>query len=216
MGGEGIPNVLGFGSTIDCDYMIMDLLGPTLESLFNHCGRRFSVSTTFMIADQMLRLIEYVHHKQYLHRDIKPENFVVDRSQANKLFLIDFGLSKKYINDDGTHIAWQSNRSFIGTARYASINAQQRISQSRRDDLESIGYVLVYFMKGSLPWQNKRIVAKNPKQRKEMVLEMKTKTILSELCANLPQEIHFYLKYCRERIFDETPNYAYLRRLFGY
>lgn len=195
--------------------MVMDLLGPSLEALFNYCGRRFSVRTTFMLATKMISLIEYVHENHYIHRDIKPENLVVGPGDAvDKLFLIDFGLSKQYLTANGDHIPYKTDRSFIGTARYASINSQRHVTQSRRDDMESIGYVLVYFLKGSLPWQNKRSACENPKQRKERILEMKVSTPISELCANLPFELQFYMKYCRERPFDEKPNYVYLRRLF--
>lgn len=195
----------------------MDLLGPSLESLFNYCGRRFSVYTTFSLADQMLNLIEYMHDKKFIHRDIKPENFVLGPGDAyEKLFLIDFGLAKQYITADGSHIPYKTDCSFIGTARYASINSQRRIHQSRRDDLESIGYVLVYFLKGALPWQNHQNSNENHKQRKERILEMKVSTPISELCANLPFELQLYLKHTRERIYEERPNYAYLRRLCRY
>lgn len=197
--------------------MVMDLLGPSLEALFNYCGRRFTVPTTFMLADQMLNLIEYVHDKKYIHRDIKPENLVLGSGNAvDKLYLIDFGLAKLYLAANDTHTPFKINCPFIGTARYASINSQRRVTQSRRDDLESIGYVLVYFLNGSLPWQNKRCTAENAKQRKERILEMKVSTPISELCANLPLELQWYMKYCRERLFDEKPNYAYLRRLCRY
>lgn len=214
-GGVGIANVRCFGATYEYNYMVMDLLGPSLEKLFNYCGRRFSVCTTFMLADQLLSLIEYVHSKKYIHRDIKPENLVLGPGNAvEKLFLIDFGLSKKFIKDGDIHVPFETDCSFIGTARYASINSQRRVTQSRRDDMESIGYMLVYFLNGSLPWQNKRCVSDNPKQRKERILEMKVSTPISELCANLPIELEWYLKYCRDRLYEDKPNYAYFRKLF--
>lgn len=214
-GGVGIPNVRYFGANDEYDYMVMDLLGPSLESLFNYCGRRFSVSTTFMLADQMLSLIEYVHDHNYIHRDIKPENLVLGPGNAvDKLYLIDFGLSKQYVTADNEHVPFKTDCAFIGTARYASINSQRRVTQSRRDDLESIGYLLVYFLNGALPWQFKRNATENHKQRKERILEVKVSTPISKLCANLPLELQWYLKYCRERLFDEKPNYVYLRKLF--
>lgn len=195
----------------------MDLLGPSLESLFNYCGRRFTTCTTFMLAEQILSLIEYLHDKKFVHRDIKPENLVLGPGNTvDKLFLIDFGLSKRYVTAAGAHVPLQTDTAFIGTVRYASINSQRHVTQSRRDDLESIGYMLIYFLNGSLPWQNHRCVAETNKQRKERILEMKVSTPISQLCTNLPQELEFYMKYCRERLFEEKPNYTYLRWMCRY
>lgn len=213
-GGRGIPNVRFFGETDDYDYMVLDLLGPSLERLFDYCGRRFSACTTLMLADQILSLIEFVHEKEFIHRDIKPENLVLGTGiGGDRVFLIDFGLSRKFITTNGTHIPYKTDCSFIGTARYASINSQRRVTQSRRDDLESIGYVLVYFLNGALPWQVKQRPNESHKQRKERILELKVSTPISKLCANLPIQLQWYLKYCRERVFDEKPNYVYLRKM---
>lgn len=196
--------------------MVMDLLGPSLENVFNYCGRKFSLPTTLQLGTQMVRIIEQIHYKKFIHRDIKPDNFVLQTSNSNhEIYLIDFGLAKRYVSADNLHIPHEDNRSFTGTARYASINSLKRYTQSRRDDIESVGYILVYFLKGSLPWQNIRGTY-DRKQRKEIILEMKMSTPLSKLCDGLPNEIHLFLKYCRERKFDERPNYAYLRKLLRY
>lgn len=135
--------------------MVMDLLGPSLQDLFQKCNRRFDLKTVVLIGKQVITRLEYLHSKKFIHRDIKPENFLMGTHQnCTKVFVIDFGLSKKYIQKNGEHIPYKDNKSLTGTPRYASINSHLGIEQSRRDDLESVVYMLIYFLKGSLPWQN--------------------------------------------------------------
>nr|CAD2126745.1 unnamed protein product [Meloidogyne enterolobii] len=132
---------------------------------------------------------------------------------CNKLFIIDFGLAKKY-RDSRTriHIPFRDNKNLTGTARYASINAHMGIEQSRRDDMESLGYVLMYFNRGNLPWQG--LKAANKKQKYEKISEKKMSTPVEILCKGFPSEFSMYLNYCRGLRFDEAPDYMYLRQLF--
>lgn len=144
--------------------MVLELLGPSLEDLFNMCEKRFTLKTTLMVGVQMLELIRYVHSKETLHRDIKPDNFLIGyRNNSKKVYMIDFGLSRKYRTPKGDHIGYKDNKTLTGTARYVSINTHIGIEQSRRDDLESFIYVLIYFLKGSLPWQNLKAADKKEK-----------------------------------------------------
>lgn len=213
-GGVGIPHCRFFGQEKEYNVLVMDLLGPSLEDLFNFCSRRFTMKTVLMLADQMIGRIEYVHNKNFIHRDIKPDNYLMGIGRhCNKLFLIDFGLAKKYRDSRSrTHIPYREDKNLTGTARYASINAHVGIEQSRRDDLESLGYVLMYFNRGSLPWQGLKAVTK--KQKYEKISEKKSATTVDTLCKGFPAEFSMYLNYCRGLRFDEAPDYMYLRQLF--
>ncbi|RZC68408.1 hypothetical protein C5167_031733 [Papaver somniferum] len=213
-GGTGIPNVRWFGVEGDYNVLVMDLLGPSLEDLFNFCSRKLSLKTVLMLADQMINRVEFVHAKSFLHRDIKPDNFLMGLGRrANQVYVIDFGLAKKY-RDPQTHqhIPYRENKNLTGTARYASMNTHLGIEQSRRDDLESLGYVLMYFLRGSLPWQGLRAGTK--KQKYEKISEKKVSTSIEALCRGYPSEFASYFHYCRSLRFDDKPDYAYLKRIF--
>ncbi|KAL9690163.1 hypothetical protein QQ045_010559 [Rhodiola kirilowii] len=213
-GGTGIPNVRWYGVEGEYNVLVMDLLGPSLEDLFNFCSRKFSLKTILMLADQMLNRIELVHSKWFLHRDVKPDNFLMGLGRrANQVYIIDFGLAKKY-RDSTTHqhIPYRENKNLTGTARYASLNTHLGIEQSRRDDLESLGYVFMYFLRGSLPWQGMKGGTK--KQKYDKISEKKVSTSIEALCRNYPSEFASYFHYCRSLRFDDKPDYAYLRRMF--
>ncbi|KAE9601605.1 putative protein kinase CK1-CK1 family [Lupinus albus] len=213
-GGTGIPNVRWFGVEGDYNVLVMDLLGPSLEDLFNFCSRKLSLKTVLMLADQMINRVEFIHSKSFLHRDIKPDNFLMGLGRrANQVYAIDFGLAKKY-RDSSTHqhIPYRENKNLTGTARYASINTHLGIEQSRRDDLESLGYVLMYFLRGSLPWQG--LKAGTKKQKYEKISEKKVSTSIEALCRSYPTEFASYFHYCRSLRFDDKPAYDYLKRTF--
>jgi len=212
-GGVGVPNVHWFGVEGDYNVMVIDLLGPSLEDLFSYCNRKFSLKAVIMLADQMISRIEYVHAKNFIHRDVKPDNFLIGLGKkANMVHIIDFGLAKKY-RDPKTqqHIPYREGKNLTGTARYASVNTHLGIEQSRRDDLEAIGYVLMYFNRGSLPWQGLKAVGKKEKYQK--IMEKKMSTPVELLGKHSPCEFVTYLNYCRSLRFEDRPDYAYLRRM---
>jgi len=214
---QGVPGIATVHyCDVEGDYnvMVMDLLGPSLEDLFNICHRQFSLKTVLMIADQMLYRIEYLHSKNFIHRDIKPDNFLIGHGKKSHIVhLIDFGLAKKYCDPKThQHIPYRENKSLTGTARYASVNAHLGIEQSRRDDLEAIGYVLMYFNRGQLPWQGFQANTKEEKYHR--IMESKRSTSAETLCKGYPAVFASYLNYCRALRFEDRPDYAYLRRLF--
>ncbi|GAB4843114.1 Casein kinase 1-like protein 10 [Ancistrocladus abbreviatus] len=213
-GGTGIPHLKWFGVEGDYNIMVIDLLGPSLEDLFNYCNRKFSLKTVLMLADQMINRVEYMHSRGFLHRDIKPDNFLMGLGRkANQVYVIDFGLAKKYRDlQTHKHIPYRENKNLTGTARYASVNTHLGIEQSRRDDLESLGYVLMYFLRGSLPWQG--LKAGTKKQKYDKISEKKMLTPIEVLCKNYPSEFTSYFHYCRSLRFDDKPDYSYLKRLF--
>lgn len=213
-GGNGIPNIRWFGTEGDYNIIVLDLLGPSLEDLFLFCGRKFSLKTVLMLADQLIERMEYIHAKSFMHRDMKPDNFLMGLGQkANLVYVIDFGLAKKF-RDPTTmhHIPFRANKSLTGTARYASVNTHNGIEQSRRDDIESLGYVLMYFLRGSLPWQG--LKAANKKQKYDKICQKKMATSIESLCKSHPTEFASYFQHCKSLGFDDRPNYAYLKGLF--
>ncbi|KAJ6817061.1 casein kinase 1 isoform X2 [Iris pallida] len=213
-GGTGIPHLKWFGVEGEYNIMVIDLLGPSLEDLFNYCNRKFTLKTVLMLADQMINRVEYMHARGFLHRDIKPDNFLMGLGRrANQVYVIDYGLAKKYRDlQTHKHIPYRENKNLTGTARYASVNTHLGVEQSRRDDLESLGYVLMYFLRGSLPWQG--LKAGTKKQKYDKISEKKMLTPIEVLCKSHPSEFLSFFHYCRSLRFEDKPDYSYLKRLF--
>ncbi|KAI9495352.1 kinase-like domain-containing protein [Zychaea mexicana] len=213
----GIPSAYYFGQEGLHNVLVLDMLGPSLEDLYDMCSRRFSIKTVAMLARYMITRVQSIHDKSLIYRDIKPDNFLIGKpgtEHANSVFLIDFGMAKQY-RDPKTkqHIPYRERKSLSGTARYMSINTHLGREQSRRDDLESLGHVFMYFLRGSLPWQG--LKAATNKQKYEKIGEKKQSTMIKDLCAGYPEEFGIYLQYVRKLGFEEHPDYDFLRDLFA-
>lgn len=214
-GSEGIPQAYYFGQEGLHNILVIDLLGPSLEDLFDWCGRRFSIKTVVQVAIQMITLIEELHAHDLIYRDIKPDNFLIGRPSqpdANMVHLIDFGMAKLY-RDPKTkqHIPYREKKSLSGTARYMSINTHLGREQSRRDDMEALGHVFFYFLRGQLPWQG--LKAANNKLKYEKIGEKKRSTNVYDLSQGLPVQFGRYLEIVRNLGFEETPDYDGYRKL---
>jgi serine/threonine protein kinase len=167
-----------------------------------------------MITIQLIERIKHVHDNNYIHRDIKPQNFLVGKDNTAKtIYILDFGLAKRY-RDEHTHIhiPLKENRNLTGTARYASCNAHNGLEQSRRDDMESIAYVILYFFKGKLPWQGLKCKDKNEKYAK--IKEMKMSMTPEKLCEGFPIEFAKYLTAVKKLGFEEEPAYKSYIQMF--
>lgn len=208
----GLANIkILSNKTLNKKIMIMDLLGPSLESILCK-NKKFTIKSIILIAIQLINTMKYIHDRGYIHRDIKPDNFVIDNKNGEKIFCIDFGLAKKYVKRNNEHIPFIKNNKFCGTARYASIAAHKGYTQSRKDDLEAIGYMLVYLFRGKLPWEG--IKHKDKKEKYRLILEKKENTTEEELCKQLPREFLVYFKYVRNMDFDEVPPYKAFIKMF--
>lgn len=193
----------------------MQLLGKSLEDIMNDLpSKKMSMRTTCNLGYQMVTILEYIHSKHIIHRDIKPDNFVMGiETKCDLVYLLDFGLAKKYRSSRTLkHNPLTNKKKLTGTARYASINALKGLEQSRRDDLEALGYVLLYFLRGNLPWQGLPI--KNKEDRYLKIMEKKKETSSTELCKGFSQNFGDFVDYTRNLEYEDDPDYSYLKSLF--
>ncbi|KAK5353024.1 serine/threonine protein kinase, partial [Exophiala xenobiotica] len=200
-GGIGIPFIRWFEKEGDCNAMVFDILGTPLEELFDFCNRKFSLKTVLVLADQLISRID-------------PKNLLTGTDKSgNQVHVIEFHSAKEYRDPQShAHIACCENQRPIGDPTYASISTHLGLEQSRRDDIESLGYVMLYFCRGSLPWQEHN--AHKGEQLWNWVKEKMSSTSIEDLCFGLPPEFTDYLHYARSLDFDQEPDYAYLRGLF--
>lgn len=192
--------------------LVMPLLGCCLEDMVAKCDGKFSSKSTLILGEQILRRLEYLHSLGIVHRDIKPENFMLGRGpKEHHVYLIDFGLSRAYWQDKG-HRPVRTKLSLTGTARYASISAHEGHEQSRRDDLEAAGYMMVYFLRGQMPWSG--LAAKTKQEKFARIAQVKKETSLDELCAGYPDCFKEYIIKTRKLAYMERPDYASFHKAF--
>ena len=212
--GLGIPKVKSFGKVKNYNILVEPLLGKSLFDIFTENHKEMPMGDVCLIALQAIDRIQWVHSKFIVHRDIKPDNFLIGKKDPNVIYLIDFGLSKKYRSSTTyKHIRFGFTGKLTGTVRFASANALRGGEQSRRDDIESIGYMLVYFLKKKLPWQG--ICGKKKMERYLKIYKLKKNTSPEELCSGLPPEMAEYIGYAKSLEFEQEPDYNYLRKLFN-
>jgi len=202
---EGIPKLRAYGIIEHYNYMVIDRLGESLEQLKENCGGKLDLYTTITLGLQILQRVEDIHKKNIIHRDIKPENLLMNVGNNNKkiLYIIDFGLSKLY-KITGNHLKCEKGRSIVGTLRFVSLNIHKGYTPSRRDDLESVGYTLLYLLYGSLPWVDTT--------GETEIYDKKSSFSLWDL-NDIPGEIITFICYCRGLRYEEDPDYTYLREL---
>ncbi|CAD8044331.1 unnamed protein product [Paramecium primaurelia] len=207
----GVPKLYWYGNEYNQNCMAMQLLGRDLAH-FQKKFKKLSLKTVCNLAEQLLTILEEIHKRGVIHRDIKPENILMGRgNDSQQVYMVDFGISKKYRNNN-QHISFQENKPFLGTTRYASISAHKGYELSRKDDLESLGYVFIYLLRGNLPWQN--ITSTSDKEKTKLVGKLKMELELKDLCKGLPIEFYRYMDYVYKLKFASTPDYKYLLGLF--
>ena len=211
--GVGIPEVLSYGRTKYYNILVEPFLGKSLYHLYQEYEQHFELKDICLMGIQIIDRLEWIHSKNVIHRDVKPDNFLIGEDNPNILYLIDFGLSSKYRSSvSGKHIKFGITGKLTGTTKYSSANSIRGGEQSRKDDLESAAYMIIFFMKGYLPWQD--IESKDEINKFYKIYMMKKNITEKELCEGLPEEIYKFLQYVKGLSFEEKPDYNYLRSLF--
>lgn len=200
VGTTGVPNVKWFGKDVTNYYMVLNLLGDSLQTLLKS-KKTFSLKLVLQIGLQIISILQSIHDKGLVHRDIKPDNFLLGNSDNNKkqIYIIDFGFCKSLENVTNA----KKTNGLIGSLTYASLNAHKYTELSYHDDLESLGYMLIYFYQGYLDWQKTEDVA--------LIIEMKQDLIANE---KIPCVLRDFLKRVRLLDFKEIPDYNSLISLF--
>ena len=210
-GNEGIPNTYLFKNIGGESIIVMDLLGPTLEDILQDTKtKKFTLKTCLMVLKQIVERLKIIHNKGIIHRDLKPENLLVPKNIRNALiYLIDYGLSKKYIDSkNDMHIPFKNDRSITGTIRYVSVNTHKGFEQSRRDDIESACYIAIYFLNGELNWDG--IKCKTKEEKIQKIMEKKEEFKKNKEYKNLPSGFSQIFQYVYNLGFEDNPNYEYI------
>ena len=209
--GTNIPYVKLYTSTEDYNILVMELLGKSLGYYQTELNN-FSLKTICMLGEQIIYILEFIHERHIIHRDIKPDNFCMGLTNSKYVYLVDFGLARKYRSSSTLiHYPLNKKKKLIGTPRYASINALKGLEQSRRDDLESLSYILIFLLKGELPWQHTN--AKTKEERNQKILDKKMVITSAELCEGLPIEFEEFIEYIKNLEYTQKPDYDFLRNL---
>ena len=208
--GKGIPSIETYTEEDNYNIMVMQLLGKSLEGLLKKSPeKKLSLKTISLLGIELIGILKFIHDKHFIHRDIKPDNFAIGYEDPCQIYILDFGLAKKYRSSKTLKQNPMIKHSRLtGTARYASINALKGYEQSRRDDLESLGYVLSYLVRGNLPWQG--IAAKTKEEKYAKILNKKINISTEKLLKDEPQELIDYIKYCKNLDYEQDPDYDYL------